>query len=122
MQTPSRARAAAVVSGALGALVLTASPASASTGAAVEEPMSVGQAVLVFAGIPLAFVALVWLLVSAPSWTRGGRANAVTGWTGDPLVLDGHDSSGATGVAPAHEASALEPGTTDTTGGTSARW
>ena len=41
--------------------------------------MNPGQALLIFVGIPVAFAALVALLVFAGSWTRSGRAEDVAG-------------------------------------------
>jgi hypothetical protein len=88
-------------------------------GSAHDTVMTAGQAILVFAGIPLVVAALVYLLVSAPGWTRGGRAGATDAWTGDPLVL-GADESGAPATpieqAAGHDAPAAG------TGGTSASW
>lgn len=38
--------------------------------------MSFVQALLIFAGIPLAFALVVYALVSASAWTRSGRSDA----------------------------------------------
>ena len=38
--------------------------------------MNAVQALLVFVGIPVAFGVVVYVLVSASSWTRSGRASA----------------------------------------------
>jgi len=77
--------------------------------------MSTGQAVLVFVGIPILVASVIWLLVLAPGWTRGGRASSADAWTSDPLVI----GSEPTTDAPA----ALEADTTtDQSGGTSASW
>ena len=77
--------------------------------------MSTGQVILVFVGIPLVVVGIIWLLVLAPGWTRGGRAGLGRGWTSDPLVLGSDD--------PAGEVPALGPDAThEQTGGTSASW
>lgn len=38
--------------------------------------MSTLQALLVFVGIPVGFAIIVYVLVSASSWTRSGRASA----------------------------------------------
>jgi hypothetical protein len=84
-------------------------------GSANDTLMTTGQAVLVFLGIPVLVAAIIWLLVLAPGWTRGGRASSADAWTGDPLVL------GSEGSAPA--AGAIEAGATpDKAGGTSASW
>ena len=123
MVTHSRTslRAAAVVLMTV-ALGVVTSPAYAAVRDDGDEPgatMSWGTALLLFVGIPLAFSALVWLLVSAPGWTRGGRASDADAWTGDPLVLD---SNSPASVEAGTEAAALEGGETDAAGGTSARW
>jgi hypothetical protein len=84
-------------------------------GSANDTVMTTGQAVLVFAGIPILVAAIIWLLVLAPGWTRGGRAGSADAWTSDPLVLGSDD---AASDAPALEAGAAP----DQTGGTSATW
>ena len=123
MVTHSRTslRAAVVVSltVALGAVASPAYAAVRDDGDQPGDTMSWGTALLLFVGIPLAFSALVWLLVSAPGWTRGGRAGDVDAWTGDPLVLD---SNGPAPVEAGASAPALGEGETDAAGGTSARW
>jgi hypothetical protein len=120
MATTSRLRTRAALTGGLTALVLAVGTAPAwaadpMPGSANDTLMSSGQALLVFLGIPVAIAAIIWLLVLAPGWTRGGRASSADAWTGDPLVL-GSDET-ATAVP------ALEPGAApDKTGGTSASW
>ena len=117
LRTSVRAAAVLLLTGALTAV---ASPAFATVRDDGDQPgelMSWGTALLLFVGVPLAFAGLVWLLVSAPGWTRGGRTGDADAWTGDPLVLD----SGA-GAAAAEQAPALGAGESDTAGGTSARW
>jgi len=114
-------RTRVVVTASVSALVLVAgmAPAFASDpmpGSANDTVMSTGQAILVFIGIPLVVVALIYLLVSAPGWTRGGRASSADAWTSDPVVR-GHD--GTPGDA-AIETSVA--GTSDESGGTSASW
>jgi hypothetical protein len=51
--------------------------------------VNTGEALLVFLGIPVGFAVVVFLAVSASSWTRGGRANDVARATGElgPLYL-----------------------------------
>ena len=66
--------ALAVTSSALVAVpAYAADPADQSVVTQTVTSMSALDAVLIFVGIPVAFAALVWLLVSAPGWTRGGR-------------------------------------------------
>jgi hypothetical protein len=120
MSTRLRAVLAALI--ALTASVALAGPALAADGTTdppVQDQspavMSTGQAVLVFVGIPLLVVGLVWLVVSAPGWTRSGRTGDADAWAGDPLVIDA--------PAPVEPVAALsEAAGEDPTGGTSARW
>jgi hypothetical protein len=103
-------------------LVAGATPAWATDpmpGSASDTVMSTGEALLVFLGIPLVVVSLIYLLVSAPGWTRGGRAGSADAWTGDPLVL-GSDS--APHGAPAAVLAPATPVAPEETGGTSATW
>ena len=79
--------------------------------------MSTGQVVLVFVGIPLLVVGLVWLIVSAPGWTRSGRSSDADAWTGDPLVIDA-----PSGAEPTSALTSAEGSVDESTGGTSARW
>jgi len=94
-----------------------ANPAMAEDRGQTGDPMSIGQVLLIFAGIPLLVVALVWLLVAAPGWTRAGRAGAPEGWAGDPVALGGSPAADAAPVAIGSEAPTNEPG-----GGASATW
>lgn len=110
--------------------VLVAVPAMAADGdidpSVVDQtytPMSAAEAVLLFAGIPLAVALLVWLLVSAPGWTRGGRPGQADAWTGEPHVVGSGDDRTPASVVAGDGVTELEPGTGgDDTGGTSARW
>ena len=124
MVTTLSLRTRAVLVGGCTALVLAAGAAPAwaddpMPGSAHDTVMSTGQAILVFLGIPLVVVALVYLLVAAPGWTRGGRADATEAWTGDPLVLGADEPAGAT---PALEQAAGQDEPAVGTGGTSATW
>lgn len=124
MVTTLSPRTRAALTGGLAALVLAAGTAPAwaaepMPGSANDTVMTTGQALLVFAGIPLTVAALVYLLVSAPGWTRGGRADATDAWTGDPLVLGAEPSTAET---PAIEQTAGQEASAEETGGTSATW
>lgn len=124
MVTTLSLRTRAVLVGGCTALVLAAGAAPAwaaepMPGSAHDTVMSTGPALLVFLGIPLVVVALVYLLVSAPGWTRGGRADATEAWTGDPLVLGADEPAVAT---PAIERVAEQDESAAATGGTSASW
>jgi hypothetical protein len=120
-----RTRAAAVAGVTALATIAASTPAWADApmpGSANDTVMTTGQAILVFAGIPLLVVAVVYLLVSAPGWTRSGRGDA---GAGEPLTVGGGAVTTAVGgatagalEAPAGSADAAP----DETGGTSARW
>ena len=86
-------------------------------GSANDTVMSTGQAILVFVGIPLVVIAVIYLLVSAPGWTRGGRASSADAWTSDPMVLGPGDAA-----APAAAIGQTAAVATDESGGTSASW
>ena len=115
-----RLRTAVTGGVAVAIVVAGAAPAWADDpmpGSASDTVMSTGQAILVFVGIPAVIVALIYLLVSAPGWTRGGRASSADAWTSDPLVLGTDDTATAT--------AAIEPSAvvdSDESGGTSASW
>jgi hypothetical protein len=123
-----RTRAAAVAGVTALATIAASTPAWADApmpGSANDTVMTTGQAILVFAGIPLLVVAVVYLLVSAPGWTRSGRGDAGDAWAGEPLTVGGGAVTTAVGgatagalEAPAGSADAAP----DETGGTSARW
>ncbi len=85
------------------------------------EPMSTLQALLIFAGIPLALVLVITLLVMAPSLVRGDRQQrGVSSWTepqwfggpGDAVPAGRHGAQGQIGAGEKAE----QPG------GASARW
>ena len=106
----------------LAAILLAAGSAPAwaedpMPGSANDTVMSTGQAILVFVGIPLVVVAVIYLLVSAPGWTRGGRASSADAWTSDPMVLGPGDAA-----APAAAIGQTAAVATDESGGTSASW
>ena len=116
------ARAAAALTLSFGFGTVLTSPAFAvkrDDGDMPGDPMAVGQAFVLFVLIPLSVMAIVWLLVAAPGWTRGGRASSTDAWTGDPLVLD---SSAAPVAVDSTGSTALAIEESDGSGGTSARW
>lgn len=83
--------------------------------------MNVGEALLVFLGIPVAFAVLVYLAVSASSWTRSGRVGDVARVTGanGPLFLTSESAMPDPSSLPAEIGS--EP-TSFAGGGASGRW
>lgn len=83
--------------------------------------MNTGEALLVFLGIPVGFAALVFVAVSAASWTRSGRASEVARVTGEhgPLFIASDAAAPDPAVLPREvgEASSNLAG-----GGASGRW
>ena len=83
--------------------------------------VNTGEALLVYLGIPVGFAALVFLAVSASSWTRGGRASEVARVTSEdgPLYLTSSASAPDPSVLPREigMGSAILAG-----GGASGRW
>ena len=116
--------ALAVTSSALVAVpAYAADPADQSVVTQTVTSMSALDAVLIFVGIPVAFAALVWLLVSAPGWTRGGRPSSADAWTGDPHIVDAADAPAALVSADTTGAQIEQSaGATEGAGGTSASW
>jgi hypothetical protein len=86
----------------------------------VYDPPTLAQVLLIYVGLPLAFVVIVALLVSAPSWTRAGRHRPGSGWDSDPLWVE----SGGTRAALPAAADGSAPGQDGApgTGGSSGRW
>ncbi len=124
---------AAATSGTL----LLAGPAVADTPAAWEEPgeLSLLTALLVFAGIPLALMAVITFLVSAGGLVRGDRQQrGVASWTqpewfGGPQAPENPRGSRSAGVelegsadAAAATRSRAESEELREPGGASARW
>lgn len=133
-----RAARAAVVGAVLISAMLATSPAMAlnrddgdDPGAGISDLKMLG----IFVGIPVASMALIWILVSIPSMIRGPRyrpgkewqANSewygapgdeVEGGQGAPELESGKSDTALTGTL-------VEPGeggTDSSGGGTSARW
>jgi hypothetical protein len=110
------------------ASLLLASPAVAAppTSWADPAPMSLLHALLVFAGIPLALMAGITLLVMAPSLIRGDRQQrGVSSWT-EPQWFGGPADAVPAGpgvrgeIEGAHESEPARE--TESAGGASARW
>ena len=104
-------------------------PAFASGSVADNNPtglMSPGTAVLIFLGIPALVAAVIWLLASAPSWTRKARTSDSDAFTGDALVVSSDADSGMA-IGGGDFGSTKTPmdiaaGIDVPPGGTSARW
>lgn len=141
MALTARTRTLAVSALVLATSTLLAAPALAegspdpSVAGQETTTMSAADALLVFVGIPAAVFLVVWLLVSAPGWTRGGRPSQADAWTGEPHVVAAgaaaqQVTSAGAGEAPealgagepAEAVVAGEPAEADGAGGTSARW
>ncbi len=73
--------------------------------------MSVLQVLVVFVALPLAFFAVVALLVYTPSWVRGPKYRPGLSWWAEPVWIGGGDASAV------HTATPVTEG-----GGCSARW
>ncbi len=82
----------------------------------VYSPYSLGEALLLFVGIPLLAIAIVTLLVYAPAWTRSGRHRPGQGWDADPLWIAPDGTEPAPPALPATSDAPPE------TGGSSGRW
>ena len=125
---PTRTRAALAAALALVTCGVLAAPASATTsspGSVMNQDpsvMSPGEALLIFVGIPAVVVALVWLLVSAPGWTRDGRPTDSEAWTGEPVVVGAGASAAAISSDGGDAADAEDADAAGSTGGTSAAW
>ncbi len=81
--------------------------------------MSMLHALLFFAGIPLLIIAVITLLVMAPSLAKGNRYRPGREWDAEPEWFGGPEST-ADGTS-----MQLTPGTSvasSDTGGASARW
>jgi hypothetical protein len=118
------------------ASVLLATPAVAAppTTWPSAEPVPLLQALLIFAGIPLAISAVIALLVMAPSLVRGDRQQrGVSSWT-EPQWFGGPGNAvpagrtpvrgeiGPEGTEGARDDATAAPERAEEPGGASARW
>ena len=100
------------------AAVLLAMPpaalaSTADDGESKGEPLSLLEALLWLAGIPLLIFVLVILLVSAPSIARGPRYRPGLGWWAAPVWFNGPDDA---------DLAVRQATPTTDGGGASARW
>lgn len=86
----------------------------------VYDPATLAQVLLIYVGLPLAFVVIVALLVSAPSWTRAGRHRPGSGWDSDPLMVEAGGTRAALPTSGDESAPRQDDG--PGTGGSSGRW
>jgi hypothetical protein len=101
------------------AVLATSSPAFANTRDDGDDPgpsLPVGEALLIYIGIPLLLFVVIALLVYAPSMARGPRYRPGLGWWAAPVWFGGPEHSGSVESA----VSAAAP--TQGGGGASARW
>jgi hypothetical protein len=108
-----------VTAGALSAWAFVAAAAPALAAGSgddgeVADSISVGRALLIYVGIPLGIVAVIWVLASLPSMVKAPRYRPGLSWWAAPVWFSGPEDPGA-------EASATE-GSSEGSGGTSARW
>lgn len=87
----------------------------------VYTPFTIGQVLFYFVLLPLLFVLLVVVLVSAPSWTRAGRHRPGQGWSSDPLLI-GAGAESAPALAAGDRAAGADDADDADTGGSSGRW
>jgi hypothetical protein len=124
--TLRRALRVSAVAAAVGT-VLLAQPALAAPPGTWDDPapMSLLKALLIFAGIPLGLMAVITLLVMAPSLVRGDRQQrGVASWT-EPQWFGGPANAVPAGQARGEIEGAREGDTdreTEPAGGASARW
>jgi hypothetical protein len=88
------------------------------------SPISTLHALLVFVGIPLLIVAVITLLVMAPSLAKGPRYRPSQQWDADAEWF-GFPEAGAGAAGPRQlesSRSGAVSGPRDETGGASARW
>ncbi len=114
-------RVAALLLAPVAALALVAGPAFADSGDDGEvlgDTLSLGRAFLIYVGIPLAIIGLIWLLASIPSMLGAPRYRPGVSWWAAPAWFNGPEvdpaSAGTTASASAADPTHL--------GGTSARW
>lgn len=97
---------------AVAAPALAGSSSSGDDGEAVTEPLSKVYVLLVYVGLPLAIVAVIWLLASIPSMLHAPRYRPGLSWWAAPVWFGGPEAGATPWTEPADEA----------VGGTSARW
>lgn len=90
----------------------------------VYDPYSVGQGLLYFVALPLAFIVIVSLIVSAPAWTRAGRHRPGSGWDSDPLWVGRGEQAPEVSDTSEHPAQISQDGGDEPSepGGSSGRW
>ena len=77
--------------------------------------MNALEAILVFIGIPVALAIVIYVMVSASSWTRSGRTSA--DYALDPLMVTSDPAVPNPSIVPSDNPAASVAG-----GGVSAQW
>jgi hypothetical protein len=87
-------------------------------------PMSTLHALLLFGGVPLLVIVVVWLLVYAPSLARGSRYRPGQDWDGGAEQFGSTPALGTGGTATSRRQLTAAGGDEDSddTGGASVRW
>jgi hypothetical protein len=117
-------RTASVIGGAFGVVLALGATAPVwargiDDGEVRASPLALGQAALIYVGIPLAIIAVIWLLASIPYMVHAPRYRPGLSWWAKPVWFEGPVDGGAGDGAA--EVDPLAPATRDG-GGTSARW
>ena len=98
---------------------------SGDDGEVLAAPIPLGHAALIYVGIPLAIIGMIWLLASIPSMVNAPRYRPGLSWWANPIWFNGPagEVSAAAGetAPPASDAGTVVP-TGHEGGGTSARW
>ncbi len=84
---------------------------SGDDGEVLAAPLPLGQAALIYGGIPLAIIGLIWLFASIPSMVSAPRYRPGLSWWANPVWFGGPTGDSPLESEPNHEG-----------GGTSARW
>jgi hypothetical protein len=113
-------RAASVFGGAFGVVLTLGATAPVwahglDDGEEHASPLALGHAALIYVGIPLAIIGLIWFLVSIPYMVHAPRYRPGLSWWAKPVWFGGPAEGDGAEVDP------LAPATRDG-GGTSARW
>lgn len=86
------------------------------------------EVVLIFVGIPLAFITLVALIILAPGWTRAGSYRPGEPWPYEPIMINGSGGTDvtkaltATSIGELGDAELVTGQSPQATGGASAHW
>ena len=82
----------------------------------LAAPLPLGRAALIYVGIPLAIIGVIWFLALIPSMVSAPRYRPGLSWWASPVWFEGPAAAEGTGAGSTPQAPATR------TGGTSARW